>query len=72
MTTTVAVFKTDVQQCAQAERLLSLLRINYPACRINFNLDDCDKILRVEGTILCCDKITQLLKLNGYACEALT
>lgn len=72
MTTTVAVFKTDVQQYAQADRLLNLLKQSYPACRINFDLDDCDKILRVEGTTLCCDKIIQLLKLNGYACEALT
>lgn len=44
MTTTVAVFKADVQRRAQANRLLSLLNQNNPGCRINFDLDDCDKI----------------------------
>lgn len=71
MITTVAVFKTDVQRRTQANRLLNLLKQNQPGCRINFDLDDCDKILRVEGNTLCCDKIIQLLKLNGHACEAL-
>ncbi|TWR29784.1 hypothetical protein FPZ43_07975 [Mucilaginibacter pallidiroseus] len=72
MTTTVAVFKTNVKRRAQADRLLSLLNQSNPGCRINFDLDDCDKILRVEGNTLCCNKLIQLLKFNGHACEVLT
>lgn len=45
----VEVFKTNVQQQRQAAWLLGLLNRQFPLCRINFDLDDCDRILRVEG-----------------------
>jgi hypothetical protein len=39
--------------------------------KINFDLDDCDKILRVEGKNVLPGKIIGLLKANGYQCQAL-
>jgi hypothetical protein len=45
----VEVFKTNVQDRELAEHIASILRGKFAFARINFDLDDCDKILRVES-----------------------
>ena len=45
----VEVFKTNVQKKAQSKILLSVLSEAFPSFKINFDLSDCDKVLRVEG-----------------------
>lgn len=67
----VEVFKTDVQKQNQANILLTLLCRDYPAFRINFDLDDCDKILRIEGENVMPGEIIELLNSNGHECEIL-
>jgi hypothetical protein len=67
----IEVFKTDVKGIRQAKKLMSLLLECCPVCRINFDLEDCDKVLRVEGKDFCANRIIELLKLNGYNCEIL-
>ncbi|GAB3931345.1 hypothetical protein [Mucilaginibacter myungsuensis] len=67
----VEVFKTDVQQPGTANVLIVKLTLLFPGSRVNFDLDDCDRVLRVEGDQLCRDKIAHLLKLNGYFCQEL-
>ena len=52
--------------------LIKKLMEQYPASKINFDLEDCDKILRVEGKDFCTHHIIELLKLNGHYCELLT
>jgi len=66
----VEVFKTDVQVYKEA-MLLSILSSTFPHCRINFDLEDCDKILRVEGTNICNDTIINLLNAHDCYCEVL-
>ncbi len=67
----VEVFKTNVQESTHANQLLAVLTTIYPASRINFDLDDCDKILRVKGEYIQVQKIIQLLEDKGYQCEVL-
>jgi hypothetical protein len=67
----IEVFKTDVKGIRRARKLMVLLLEYYPVCRINFDLEDCDKVLRVEGTDFCANHIIELLKLNGHNCEIL-
>ncbi|MBD1393462.1 hypothetical protein [Mucilaginibacter glaciei] len=67
----IEVFKTDVKGIRQAKKLVALLLANWPVCRVNFDLDDCDKVLRVEGAEFCTNRIVELLKLNGHNCEVL-
>ena len=67
----VEVFKTNVLKQKQAIFLLSALSENFPLHKINFDLNDCDKILRVEGKNISRQKIILLLKKNGYQCEVL-
>jgi hypothetical protein len=38
---------------------------------INFDLEDCDKILRVEGRNIPQEKIAALVTENGYQCSIL-
>ena len=42
-----------------------------PETRVNFDLDDCDKILRIEGHQLNIHKIMEVVIESGYACEVL-
>lgn len=67
----VEVFKTDVRQPRQAKLLLGILQKRFPLLRINFDLEDCDKILRVEGENIQQEKIARLIIENGYQCHIL-
>ena len=68
----VEVFKTNVQQHEQAEQLVSVLHGRIDFCKINFDLEDCDKILRVEGKQVCVETIIEILNTYGLQCEVLT
>ena len=67
----VEVFKTNVQKKAQSKMLLSILSEAFPSSKINFDLSDCDKVLRVEGDNLEALRIILLIKKNGFNCEVL-
>jgi len=54
-----------------AEQLISTLRIRFPFSKINFDLEDCDKILRIEGNQICIQTIIELMKGRGFECEVL-
>ena len=68
----VEVFKTNVQHRELAEQLASILRGRFAFCKINFDLEDCDKILRVEGKQICVETIIEILSTHGLECEVLT
>ena len=68
----VEVFKTNVQHREHAEQLVSILRDQFNYTRINFDLEDCDKILRVESNQICVDSIIEILSTHGLECEVLT
>ncbi len=67
----VEVFKTNVAEVELSERLIQQLARQFPESLINFDMDDCDKILRVEATVVSPEKIIQILNSNGYTCEVL-
>jgi hypothetical protein len=67
----VEVFKTNIIYKKDAKRILKLLAHKYPNLKINIDLGDCDKILRVEGENLESEKIIELISTNGYQCEVL-
>jgi hypothetical protein len=67
----VEVYKTNVQKKKEATALIKTLSEKFPKCIINFDMEDCDKILRVEGSEMRSDSIIHLLKSNGFHCEVL-
>ena len=67
----IEVFKTNVQKVSQANRLIDLLLQYFPDSKINFDLKDCDKILRVEGINFIPEKVALLVNDNGFTCMVL-
>lgn len=64
----VEVFKTNVQEVSQAQQLVRLLLSYFPETSINFDLEDCDKVLRVEGPQLRSAEVSRLVQARGFAC----
>ncbi|MBO9682218.1 MAG: hypothetical protein J7502_06035 [Flavisolibacter sp.] len=67
----IEVFKTNVESANDASNIVNMLLGHFPGSKINFDLQDCDKILRVEGKDFSSDKIIVLLKENGFHCAIL-
>ena len=67
----VEIFKTNVQHQKQAIMLLAALCRKFPLFKINFDLDDCDRILRVEGENISHEQIIELITLSGCQCNVL-
>ena len=67
----IEVFKTNVMQEEDASQLVQTLLQHFPEHRINFDLDDCDKILRVEGKNFTSDKIVWIVERSGFDCRIL-
>lgn len=69
---TVLVFKTSVSGNAEVKQLRPLLNnLTQRNGSWNFDLEDCDNILRVETQLLKADNITTTLKNEGFYCEEL-
>jgi hypothetical protein len=67
----VEVFKTNVHKKAQSKMLLCILSEAFPSFKINFDLSDRDKVLRVEGDNMEVLRIMILVKEFGFKCEIL-
>ncbi|WP_423146702.1 hypothetical protein [Rubrolithibacter danxiaensis] len=67
----VEVFITNVRKASHAKALEALLLQHFPESSINFDLDDCDKILRIEGGNFLTEKVEVLVKESGFMCEVL-
>ncbi len=67
----VEVFKTNVLEMHEAKEIIQLLAEHFPDYKINFDLEDCDKILRVEGANLIPERVIALLNSSNYQCHAL-
>ena len=67
----IEVFKTNVQKVLEAQQLTYLLLENFPGSKINFDLHDCDKILRVEAGDLIVSKVIAVVNEKGFTCTVL-
>ena len=67
----VEVFKTNIQRKTQSKMLLGVLYEAFPSFQINFDLTDCDRILRVEGDNIDLLRIIILVREYGFICEVL-
>ena len=69
--TIVEVFKTNVNDIDQAHTLMATLLNAIPSSKINFDLQDCDKILRIEGSSIDLEMVIDIVTSCGYICEIL-
>lgn len=68
----IEIFKTDVSDQQVAGFIIRKLSSKFPHCRINFDLQDEDNILRVEGHHFHIDDIRISLAEEGFQCELLS
>jgi hypothetical protein len=68
---TVEIFRTNIQNKRIGNKVLKKLNTLFPESRINFDLEDCDKILRIEGGDFTETKVKEVLMEFGYECELL-
>ena len=69
----IEVFKTNVSRIHEATEILASIRDAFPNYKVNFDLEDCDKILRVEsrnGPVQS-SRLINLLKDHGFHAEIL-
>ena len=67
----IEAFKTNIQKKAESKMLHCILSDAFPSFKINFDLSDCDKVLRVEGDTMEAFRIIMLVKEYGFNCEVL-
>jgi len=68
----IEVFKTNVQEVEQSKMIVEKLLEHFPNSAINFDLEDCDKILRIHSLSISSRKIIAVLNANGFYCEVLS
>ena len=67
----VEVFKTNIIRKGDADKMVQHLKQYLPAAKINFDLDDCDNILRIEYPLVSVVEVTKILTAQGFYCEVL-
>lgn len=69
--TIIEVFRTNVHLEEDAARIIKAWKHEFPGTHINFDLDDCDRILRVQAEEAVIPYVSTLLEQYGFACEVL-
>jgi hypothetical protein len=67
----VYVFKTSVRNKKQVLQLSPLLNDLVQQSKWNFDLDDCDKILRIDSSEEILKPVIILMQNNGFDCTEL-
>ncbi|OOQ60609.1 hypothetical protein [Mucilaginibacter pedocola] len=67
----VLIFKTSVATPSQASRLQPMLSALADIKRYTFDLEDCDRVLRIESTRIESQTIKHILRMAGFSCEEL-
>lgn len=70
----VEVFKTNVQDPYQAKMLIDQIQSTFRDYTVNFDLEDCDRILRVvsSGGYIQSSRLLDLLRNFGFDAEILS
>lgn len=71
----VEVFKTNIASNKKAGHVLGMLQNQFPGLEMNFDLEDCDNILRVESVVgreISNECITKIVREQGFEIEVLS
>ena len=67
----VEVYKTNVCCRETAAELVQRLQVKFPGIKFNFDLTDCDKVLRAQGYGINNSEVTQFMNGRQLLCEVL-
>tara|TARA_R110000744_G_scaffold56588_1_gene119366 strand:- start:35535 stop:35762 length:228 start_codon:yes stop_codon:yes gene_type:complete len=69
----IEVFKTNVQKESEANKIILKLLGRFAYQNVNFDLEDCDKILRISHSQnINEENIVETLESLGYFCQPLS
>lgn len=68
----IGIFKTNVRTKTEAKRVLRLVNSSLSEVKANFDLKDCDRILRLQGINECDLPVVEAQVASlGFNCELL-
>jgi hypothetical protein len=67
----VEVFRTNIETGIMAAEVNNILTEKFTFNKVNFDQDDCDRILRIESNIIETDKVIEVMICLGIMCEQL-
>lgn len=67
----IEIFKTNVQTTTESVAVMEHLSRQFPNYSINFDLEDCDRILRIEADEVVCGTVSECVSKLGFSCIAL-
>lgn len=69
----VEVFKTNIANCEDAKCIIDQIHRQFSDYQANFDLEDCDLILRIKclNGVVCPNTIIDLLQQNGFQAAVL-
>lgn len=67
----IEVFKTDIKNKTKANAIIKALKLRFPASDFNLDLNDCDKILRIESNQNITSGVVEMLNSQGFICKVL-
>lgn len=66
--TMVEVFVTDISDKKKADLITAIIKTRLNYSRVDIDVDDCDRVLRVEGEGICTEDVAAIVKCEGHAC----
>ncbi|MCL4637536.1 MULTISPECIES: hypothetical protein [Olivibacter] len=67
----ISVFRTDVTNKKDADHIIKLLKKQYPDGRFNFDLEDSDKVFRIEYKRDIIVDVIRMFRIKRFTCETL-
>lgn len=64
----IEIFTTNVTKRSEAEMVLKKIESVFPGYRANFDLEDCDHVLRIDtrGAEICNSAVIELMERLGF------
>ena len=67
-TNKIEVFITNIQNTFESEQIKEDILTAYPKLKVDFDLEDIDRVLRIEG-FFNSNEIIEILSSKNYKCE---
>jgi hypothetical protein len=67
----VEVFRTNIPNTEIADKVVRILQTLFQPHRINIDLDDCDKVLRIEANHINSSEVIDAVYRLGYTCQVM-
>lgn len=67
----IEVFKTNATNFEESQLIINAIKSLFPEGKINLDLHDCDKVLRIESNEIHIPSVVDMVTQLGFFCETL-